>query len=312
MKLNKIALILIVIVLIAGIFLWLFLSTQVTKQSIKSISAGGAEGYDKYTIEVPSGWLITHDTDGIDKLKMQKNVHTLHISQEPGDGFECLYEKDTAKVEDDFFSDNFSSFTELTTKDGKSLRRGLDSDGNSFVVCEKNENDKWFSPTSVGYIGYSIPANPDDATLKEMDTIVSSLDKEESNVLLTDQFVAGTNNELPSLNTSHAKFFINDISVETDTTYDTAGMIIKLSAIFLKDDVTIRREFYFDKGKSRFVHEVVESYDEENWFYFENDKMVAWLTGPNKQEKAKDEAYSTQEQDLLRSELELLAGVAGD
>ena len=301
------------IVLIVIIFFaatgFLLVRTLSTSKPQLLISAGGAEGYPMYTISVPNDWLVDHDgNEGIDRLTISNNGYAIRIGQEPGGGIQCLYDKNGPEVV--FPLRNYPSFIEIATKNNAILRRGLGSQDN-FEFCE-NIGGEWSAPTSVGELIYVVPENPDDAVLKEMDAIVSSLDKEKSYVVLTDQFVAEINKELLSFNTSYAKFFINGTPIETDTAYDKTGMIIKLSAIFLKDDIAIKREFYFDKGKSRFVHEVVDSYDEENWFYFENDKMVAWLTGPNKQEKAKDDAYIEQEQDVLRSELELLAGVAGD
>jgi len=46
----------------------------------------------------------------------------------------------------------------------------------SLAICEEKDNS-WLSPTSVGYVGYSIPKNPDEAILKEIDAIITSLSR---------------------------------------------------------------------------------------------------------------------------------------
>ncbi|MBI2034889.1 MAG: hypothetical protein HYT11_04120 [Candidatus Levybacteria bacterium] len=173
MKSKKIVLISIIILLFIGILFWLFFSSKQTiKQNVQSISAGGVEGYPMYTISVSNDWLVDHDgDDGIDRLTISNNGYAIRIGQEPGGGIQCLYNESGPEVE--YPLSNYTSFTEITTNEGATLRRGIGFK-NNFEFCE-NFGGEWSSPTDVGYIQYIVPENPDGTILKEMDAIISSL-----------------------------------------------------------------------------------------------------------------------------------------
>lgn len=163
---------LIAIVVILGVFLWRSpFSTQAPKQiTLESISAGGAEGYDIYTLDKPSDWSVVEDTEeGLSKLKVSKNGYEIYINQEPGGGIECLYNG----PEVEYPQTNYTQFNEISTKEGKKFRRGKVSD-NKFEFCQKSD-DGWSAPTVAGYIYYVVPKNPDNTILREMDEIITSL-----------------------------------------------------------------------------------------------------------------------------------------
>lgn len=145
------------------------------------------------------------------------------------------------------------------------------------------------------------------------------LGKEKLNILLTDQYVAKIDKELSSFRKFHVTIYVEpNVPAETDA-YDKNGDVKKLFAHFFGDDFQIEREYYFDKGKLRFIHDVGKSRDErlqdyvkteENWFYFDNDKMIVWLAGSKKEKKTQNDAYSEQEKDVVVTSQELLTGLS--
>ena len=145
------------------------------------------------------------------------------------------------------------------------------------------------------------------------------LGKEKITTYLTDSYVSKIDKELPSLHKFHVTVYaIPDVTTETDA-YDKKGDVRKLSAEFFGNDFQVEREYYYDNGKLRFVHELTKSRNEqlqdyikteENWFYFDNDKMILWLSGSKKEKKTRDETYSVQEQDVILSSQDLLTGIA--
>ncbi len=144
------------------------------------------------------------------------------------------------------------------------------------------------------------------------------LGKDKINIFLADSYVSKIDKELPSLRKFHVTIYaIPDVTTEANA-YDKKGDVKKLFAEFFAKDFRVEREYYYNNGKLQFVHELTKSRNEqlqdyikteENWFYFDGDKMILWLTGSKKEKKSHDETYSAQEQDVVQSSQDLLTGI---
>lgn len=137
--------------------------------------------YDQYTLEVGAEWAVSKDTSSpaYEKLTLSKGAYLLTIMQGATGGAMCLYPGDP-----DFEgpSSRFTKFVDLTTKDGRNLRRsGTDEPPvggkTGFTVCMGNSEGAYNQPTVFGHMSYSLPTGYDNAILFEMDAIVSSLKK---------------------------------------------------------------------------------------------------------------------------------------
>lgn len=160
-------------------------TTTATPKSTKTVSAGlGAESglsFTKYQMTVPEDWVVSHTTTNegtwVDTLTLTKGATQLKIFQAATGGAICLYPGDA-----DFEgpSSRYDTFVDLTTKDGIGLRRGgttaASGTKRGFTVCQKG-TENYGQPTGFGHTSYTTPAAPDEATLKEMDAMISSLKK---------------------------------------------------------------------------------------------------------------------------------------
>lgn len=138
-------------------------------------------------------------------------------------------------------------------------------------------------------------------------------------LFFTDRYVASVNKSLPSLR--QIDIVVHGLPAEDVwvSSYDREGKVKKISARFVSELGAIEREFYYDNRKVRYVYEHTKIYkdfdfkevekEEENWFYFDNGKMITWLAGPSKERKQRDEAFETQEEDILLTSEDLFVAL---
>ncbi len=158
-----------------------------TPISIKIIAAGlgniSGVNFPKYTIDVPGDWNVaqehSEEASPMDVLTLTKGTYQLKIFQAATGGAICLYPGD-ADMEGP--SSRFDTFVAITNAGGAVFRRSgttaTSSTKRGFTVCQKSETYGNFQqPTNFGHTSYTTPLTPDDAMLKEMDTMIASLKK---------------------------------------------------------------------------------------------------------------------------------------
>lgn len=160
-------------------------SATATPKATKTVTAGlGAESglsFTKYSMQIPEGWVTNHtytnEGTPVDTLTITNGAYQIKIFQAATGGAMCLYPGDA-----DFEgpSSRYDTFVNLTTKDGIVLRRGgtvaASGTKRGFTVCQKG-TESYGQPTGFGHTSYSTPLTPDEAILKEMDGMISSLKK---------------------------------------------------------------------------------------------------------------------------------------
>lgn len=156
-------------------------SPKITKTIEGGVSKSAGLSFDQYTLEIPEDWSSKKEgTDpAYEKLTMFKGENEISIMQGATGGALCLYPNDP-----DFEgpSGRFTKFVELTTEDGRLLRRSSTDDPPykgkiGFTICQKNSDGTFGQPSQYGHISYSLPAGFDNTVLLEIDAIISSLKK---------------------------------------------------------------------------------------------------------------------------------------
>lgn len=140
-------------------------------------------GFSGYTLKHGEDWTAKEERDdsvGTARLTLTKDKYSITIQQGPMGGALCIY-KDAdlpPGFEGPTSDKRGKAYTDIKTNFG-SLRRNEESGGigeNGFSFCQKNDQDgSYGSFTSVGAMGYSNPANPDEKILSEMDDIIKSI-----------------------------------------------------------------------------------------------------------------------------------------
>jgi hypothetical protein len=132
--------------------------------------------FDQYTISIPNEWTSKKESQTTldEKLILEKDGYSISIFQAATGGALCLYKGDA-----DFEgpSSKFDYFVELTSKDGRVLRRSGEKNGTTFTVCQKSPDGSFQQPTNYGHISVKLPSAWDDDGLLEVDKIISSLKK---------------------------------------------------------------------------------------------------------------------------------------
>lgn len=160
---------------------------------LTTISAGVSKSaglsFDQYSVLIPEGWTSKKESQTAldEKLILEKSlpageagVYSISIFQAATGGALCLYPGDA-----DFEgpSSKYAVFTNLTTKDGRNLRRSLpaqasgNQNGTTFTVCQKAADGSFQQPTNYGHISVKLPDVWTKEVLTEIDTIISSLKK---------------------------------------------------------------------------------------------------------------------------------------
>jgi hypothetical protein len=157
-------------------------STIKTKTVTAGLSADSGLSFTKYTIQIPEGWVENHTYENtgtaVDTLTITKGNYQIKIFQAATGGALCLYPGD-APFEGP--SSTYDTFVQLTTADGITLRRGTTTETNGtkrgYTLCQKSTENSYGQPTGFGHTSFSTPVTPDEMTLKEMDTMITSLKK---------------------------------------------------------------------------------------------------------------------------------------
>lgn len=134
--------------------------------------------FDLYSLEVPLDWMVDRETGpGSDRVTISKGDYEIRIFQAATGGALCLFSGDP---EFEGPSARYDFYTELTTADGRLLRRsGSNIAGPSgmtgFTFCQRTSEGDFIQPTTYGHLNYSLPQQYDNTILAEMDRLVTSL-----------------------------------------------------------------------------------------------------------------------------------------
>ena len=155
--------------------------TSSTENTPKNKVTGGVSksaglSFDQYTLDLPVTWSFSKENQTLmdEKLIMTKDGYSITIFQGATGGALCLYPGDS-----DFEgpSSKFSYYKELTSQDGRTLRRSGETNGTAFTVCQKSTDGSFGQPTNYGHISIKLPSAWDENGLKEIDAIITSLKK---------------------------------------------------------------------------------------------------------------------------------------
>lgn len=143
---------------------------------IGGLSKSAGLSFDQYSLMVPEGWISSKESQTLmdEKLTLKKNGYEINIFQAATGGAVCLYAGD---AEFEGPSSKYQTFVNLTTQDGKNLRRSGDLNGNNFTICQKSVDNSYQQPTNYGHISITMPVNFTAEILAEIDSILSSLKK---------------------------------------------------------------------------------------------------------------------------------------
>lgn len=143
---------------------------------IGGLSKSAGLSFDQYSLMVPEGWISSKESQTLmdEKLTLKKNGYEINIFQAATGGAVCLYAGD---AEFEGPSSKYQTFVNLTTQDGKNLRRSGDLNGNNFTICQKSAEGSYQQPTNYGHISVKLPTNFNPEILTEIDSIISSLKK---------------------------------------------------------------------------------------------------------------------------------------
>jgi hypothetical protein len=132
--------------------------------------------FDQYSIMAPNDWISKKEAQTAmdERLILEKDGYSISIFQAATGGALCLYPGD-AEFEGPV--SKFEIFTDLTTKDNKTLRRGGNKNDTTFTICQKSADGSYQQPTNYGHISVKLPANYTPEILTEIDSIISSLKK---------------------------------------------------------------------------------------------------------------------------------------
>lgn len=148
----------------------------------------------KYTLNTPDGWIINkHDNDS-GNISIEKGSYILRIQSPTWSSYNCLYPGDGETTSSETGFESYTSYRVLNTSFGE-VRMGTWMDINpkdaklaSFKACSKLQEDpRWSNPywdgymngTKMGNISYEVPLPYDENIIKEMDSIVTSIDYQE-------------------------------------------------------------------------------------------------------------------------------------
>lgn len=147
-----------------------------TKTATKNVTAGDNIGiFLPYRIQVPMDWEVKHENtnDVLDVLEISRGGYKIRIQQAGGEGSNCNY--GTPKNEP--FTQDYSYYKTIIGNDFEFRRSGDSASSTGFTICDKKQQGFQF-PSFYGYISYSVPNNPSQEILSEMDSILSTIVKQ--------------------------------------------------------------------------------------------------------------------------------------
>ncbi len=135
--------------------------------------------YPAYTVSFPATWGInTKKSEGSETLTISRNGYKISVTQAAVGQAVCLF-KDSPSFQGSSGDLRTKDYTEYSTSTGYVLRRyfkGNDGDNSVFLFCGKADADTYFvTPLPMGGLTYTVPAKYDDGVLKEMDSIVKTI-----------------------------------------------------------------------------------------------------------------------------------------
>ena len=140
----------------------------------QTITGGGILSFPKYTLEVPASWTMSRESHTKDDEKITLTAPggspSLSILQGGFGGAVCLYAGD---ADQEGPSVRYTSFVEIKTKSGATLRRGTPESGSGYGICELTQYG-WSNPTLFGAISVKVGSPAD---LPTLDQILASFDK---------------------------------------------------------------------------------------------------------------------------------------
>lgn len=142
----------------------------------KNVEAGDNIGiFLPYRVQVPEAWGVKQENtnDVLDVLEISKNGYTIRIQQAGGEGSNCNY----GAPKDEPFTQNYKYYKTIIGNDFEFRRSGDSENSTGFTICDKKKEGFGF-PSFYGYISYSVPANPLQEILSEMDSILSTIVKQ--------------------------------------------------------------------------------------------------------------------------------------
>lgn len=151
----------------------------------KIVSAGVAAdaglSFGPYTIQVTDTWNVKHDVDTsvpIDTLTLTSGDYQLKIYQAATGGSKCVYPGDPpfegpSQLYKEYVTITGATYTYRRSPTDSAVPAGKAG----FTLCQKASDGGYGQPTSFGHISYITPIAPNEATLREMDTMVESLSK---------------------------------------------------------------------------------------------------------------------------------------
>lgn len=137
------------------------------------------EAEKKYSLRYPEDWIISRehkDLEGearqaYDTTTLTKGDYKISISQFLGGVGSCLFPEDPDK---EGMYGRYGDYVEMEVA-GKIVRRTKKQGfQDSYYFCEK-KNGEYVGITSVGVIGYKVPLDESEEMLREMDSIVKSI-----------------------------------------------------------------------------------------------------------------------------------------
>jgi hypothetical protein len=155
--------------------------------AIKERYFEGGIGNTKYKIKILPGWQVERNQSILEgKLISEQTFITLHdntfykitISQGNKSNAKCVY--DTSAVKDPITDIFYTDFVEINDQSGDKFRRSsFPNDNTYFNVCQYDSgSNSYVSPTNTyESIVYTTPLGGSPNTVKDMDTMITSLEK---------------------------------------------------------------------------------------------------------------------------------------
>lgn len=168
------------------------------KETTITIQAGNemqtVNGFESFTLKVPSGWQRTDKTDDTGKTNsttFSQDQYSLAFSYQPFGARLCIYPGD-ADYGDGKSSNHpneypkFAKYKEIRTTSDDIFRRGISNSQTQYPddrvyesVCQKAKDRDIFSDTGYAFINLIYPASPDAQRIIEMDNILKSLEQKD-------------------------------------------------------------------------------------------------------------------------------------
>jgi hypothetical protein len=140
--------------------------------------------YEVFSLSVPAKWVI-QEKQGENVLELTKNEYKLRFSQPAVGGGACVFPDTDLTGTNDLLSDYplINDYVEIPFQQGV-LRRyeqpypADDPSQIAFVICEnlQDKSNVFEVPLNGAFVNYITPKNPSSEILREMDSILQSME----------------------------------------------------------------------------------------------------------------------------------------